>query len=114
MGHGSRRCAYDEGKACIVTFKAKESVISKQLDFYKSQGYPTQNGLYYTGFLVRRHTKEMKRLMNSWWREVKKFSHRDQVSLPYVLWEHKFGITLFPEHLRQEVYINAGDMNIGH
>jgi len=114
MSHGTRCCVYDEGKACIASFKAKKSVIFKQLDFYKSQKYPIRNGLYYTGFLLRKHTAKLKELMNSWWREVGKFSHRDQVSLPYVLWRHGFDITLFPEHLRQELYMNVGDMNIGH
>ena len=114
MEHGSRRCAYDEARACVMNSKAKESVISKQLDYYRSQEYPTQNGLYYTGFMVRKHTKELKELMNSWWGEVKKFSHRDQVSLPYVIWKHEFDITLFPEEFKQKLYMNVRDFNIGN
>lgn len=112
--HGSRRCVYDEGKVCIMNSKARESVVSKQLDYYRSQEYPTQNGLYYTGFMVRKHTKELKELMNSWWREVRKFSHRDQVSLPYVIWKHKFDITLFPEDFAQDLFMNVKDFNIGN
>lgn len=113
MGHGSRRCAYDEGKVCIWNHKAKESVMNKQLDYYREQGFPTQNGLQYTGFMVRRHTKKLKELMDSWWREVRKFTHRDQVSLPYVLWKHNFDVTLFPENFKQKLYLNVRDFNIG-
>ena len=114
MGHSCRRCLYDEGKVCVMNSKARESVISKQLDYYRGKEYPTQNGLYYTGFMVRKHTKELKELMNSWWGEVRKFSHRDQVSLPYVLWKHKFDITLFPENLKPKLYMNVRDFNIGN
>lgn len=114
MNHGSRRCVYDEGKVCVMNSKANESVMSKQLDFYRNEGYPAQNGLYYTGFMVRKHTKELKKLMNSWWREVKKFSHRDQVSLPYVVWKHGFDITLFPEGFKPKLYMNVRDFNIGN
>jgi len=114
MNHGSRRCVYDEGKVCIMNSKAKESVMSNQLDFYRAQGYPEQNGLYYTGFLVRRHTKASKNLMGAWWREVEKFTARDQVSLPYVLWKHGFDITLFPENLKQKLYDGVKDFNIGN
>jgi len=114
MSHGSRRCVYDEGKVCVMNSKAKESVISKQLDYYRSQEYPTQNGLYYTGFMVRKHTKELKKLMNSWWGEVRKFSHRDQVSLPYVIWKHKFNFTPCPEALKPKLFIGVKDINIGN
>jgi len=94
--HDYRRCAYDEGKICVMQNRVSKLAVDRQLEHYRSQGFPTQNGLYHTGFMIRKHTKKLKELMNSWWAEVREYSHRDQISLPYVLWKHKFDVTVFP------------------
>lgn len=94
--HDYRRCAYDEGKICVMQNRVSKSAVDRQLEHYRSQEFPPQNGLYHTGFMIRKHTKKLKKLMDAWWAEVRKFSHRDQISLPYVLWKQKFDVTVFP------------------
>ena len=86
--HRRRSCAYDEGKFCIGKKKDKKEVISNQLDFYRSENYPTRNGLHASGLLLRRHTEELREFLRLWWEQIEKYSHRDQISLPYVAWKH--------------------------
>lgn len=92
-----RDCVYDEGAKCIEKkrFKSNKKDISRQLAFYKSEDYPTHNGLYAAWWLFRRHTKELKKFMKLWWEQVEKYSHRDQISLPYVAWKHGMKITVY-------------------
>lgn len=88
-----RICVYEEGRVCIEGGKGNEAEISKQLKFYRSEGYPVDNGLYATFILFRRHTKKLKEFSRLWWEQVEKYSHRDQVSLPYVAWKHGMKIS---------------------
>lgn len=92
--HRRRSCVYDEGEFVIKIKKDVKAVVSKQLDFYRSQNYPAHNGLHASGLLFRRHTEKMKEFSERWWNQVEKFSHRDQISLPYVGWKYGMKISL--------------------
>lgn len=92
--HKRRSCAYDEGEFCIKKKKDNAEIISKQLIFYKSEKYPARNGLHASGLLMRRHIPRMKEFSKLWWEQVTEYSHRDQISLPYVAWKHNFEISL--------------------
>lgn len=92
--HKNRDCIYDEGEKCIKVGKDDEKSILKQLDFYKSDGYPVHNGLYATYWLFRRHTERLKELSKLWWAEIKDHSFRDQLSLPYVVWKYDMKMSL--------------------
>lgn len=94
--HQNRDCVYDEGAKCIEVGKGIKEVILKQLDFYRGENYPSHNGLYWTAFLFRRHTKELKEFSKRWWAELEKRSFRDQLSLPYVAWKYGVKISLLP------------------
>lgn len=94
--HPERDCAYDEGNWLIRKGKFDTEAIQKQLTFYRTEGFPLHAGLYHTNPLLRRHTPSMKEFSNLWWEQIKKYSYRDQVSLPYVAWKHDMRISLFP------------------
>ena len=87
-----RDCIYEEGLHCIEIKKDTEANIMEQLNFYKSENYPAHNGLYEATWLFRRHTKRLKEFMELWWEQIERFTHRDQISLPYVAW--KYGIRI--------------------
>jgi len=89
-----RVCIYEEGRLCIEGGKDSETNILKQLEFYKKEGYPIDNGLYATFVLFRRHTEKLKGFSRLWWEQLEKYSHRDQISLPYVAWKHNMKISL--------------------
>ena len=89
-----RICVYEEGRVCIEGGKGNREEILKQLDFYRSEGYPVDNGLYATFIVFRRHTKRLKEFSHLWWEQIERFSHRDQISLPYVAWKYGMKISL--------------------
>jgi len=91
--HRRRTCIYDEGEFCIEKRKDDKSVILNQLDFYRSEKCPAHNGLYASGFLMRRHTEKLKEFSELWWKQVERHSYRDQISLPYVAWKHGIWIS---------------------
>jgi len=89
-----RTCVYEEGRVCIEGGKGNEADILKQLEFYKKENYPVDNGLYATFVLFRRHTKRLKEFSRLWWEQIERYSHRDQISLPYVAWKYGMKISL--------------------
>ena len=93
--HQRRDCVYTEGVFCIKKFRELKTNILRQLDSYGIENYPYNNGLYRTGLLFRRHTKEMKEFSKLWWKQLKKYSNRDQISFPYVAWKHDKKISLY-------------------
>jgi len=92
--HKTRDCVYDEGQICIEKRIDDEATISRQLDFYRSENYPTHNGLHYSYILLRRHTKRTKEFSRLCWEQLEKYSFRDQISLPYVAWKHGMKISI--------------------
>jgi hypothetical protein len=50
--------------------------------------------MWANGFLIR--DGSLKDFEWSWWEEVKKFSHRDQLSMPYTIWKHNQAFSVIP------------------
>lgn len=92
--HKTRDCVYDEGRVCIEKKKDDKETILYQLAFYHDENYPAHNGLHYSYILLRRHTERMKEFSRLWWRQLEKYSFRDQISLPYVAWKHGMKISI--------------------
>ncbi len=88
MEHG-RDCIYEEMDACIERKKDNGENIERQRKFYISQQFPKHAGMIGSGILIRRHFCNVDLLMNEWWKYVKEYSHRDQLSFNFALWELK-------------------------
>lgn len=82
--HPERKCLYDEAEFCKLKGKDTAENIDPQIERYKKAGHPKGSGLWACGFIVRRHTPEMKRLCEQWWAEICAGSSRDQISFPFV------------------------------
>lgn len=90
--HPGNDCVYQEGKDIIALGKSKSSDVNKQVNSYKSQGFPKHYGLFETNVLVRKHNDSIcLALDHSWWNEMEKYTLRDQLSLTYVLWKENLG-----------------------
>jgi len=87
--HPDRNCIYEEFRACSERNKDDISVMQSQIDKYKKDGYPLNNGMTSSGFIYRRYTDETVEFMEKWFDEIKNGSIRDQLSFNYVAW--KFG-----------------------
>jgi len=89
--HAKRNCLYQAAQNCIDKDKDSRIIIEKQIDTYKSYGYPQNNGLVASGVMVRKHNDpQIINLMNNWWNEINNHSRRDQISFNYVCWKMHF------------------------
>lgn len=96
MKHNKRNCIYDEAKFCIDNKIGNKNNILDQINFYRKNNFPSNFGLYATGILIRKNTPATIKFMNVWYKEIKRFSCRDQISFPYVLWKNPISIGTMP------------------
>ena len=88
--HPERKCIYEEGIACIKQHKDTSTNVNKQLNRYKREGFPKNFGLPQSCIIIRHHNNpDCIKIMNEWWNEIEKGSHRDQLSFSYVLWKNQ-------------------------
>ncbi|XP_045791379.1 probable hexosyltransferase MUCI70 [Trifolium pratense] len=114
--HGARGSVYDEAKAVVKKNKAKPEEVEVQLNQYKKDGLPEDkrfNGkkaLCEASVIVRKHTPLTNLLMCVWFNEVVRFTSRDQLSFPYVLWQLKAfkNINMFPVCTRKDLVNSMG------
>lgn len=87
--HMERNCIYDEAAVVLRNHLAAKEKLVKQLTYYSECGFPLEHGLVCGGFMARMHKdKTVINVMNEWWEQVNKYSARDQISLPFVLWKN--------------------------
>jgi len=94
--HPHRRCLYAEGKACIEMHKVDPARARRQLAHYKQRGYPENNGLVSTGIIARRRSAELDRFESQWWKQVKRWTARDQLSFNFAGWLQEFDYNEIP------------------
>lgn len=97
----TRNCLYQEYEAILKlaekTGKVKDDPIlmKSQIERYRREGYPENNGLISSGVLIRNHhANDVKDAMELWWKELAAGSKRDQLSFNYAAWKNdlKFGV----------------------
>ena len=87
--HFSRDCLYDEAELLMIGSSISSKDIREQTDFYSREGMPRHFGLPETTVLIRRcNDPQLQDIMQQWWLQIERFTHRDQISLPYVLWKN--------------------------
>ncbi|XP_061997346.1 probable hexosyltransferase MUCI70 [Rosa rugosa] len=114
--HGARSSVYDEAKAVVKKNKAKPEEVEVQLAQYRHDGLPEDkrfNGkkaLAEASVIVREHTPLTNMFMCLWFNEVVRFTSRDQLSFPYVLWRLKVlkSINMFPVCTRKDLVNSMG------
>lgn len=83
--HPHRRNIIEEARECMRPGyeRDKPAIMNAQIQRYAKEGNPMGWRLMSTGLLIRRHTDSVKEFCEAWWKEVRKGSHRDQLSFPY-------------------------------
>ena len=100
--HPGRDCIYDEVLACEHFNKDSLSVMTEQIEKYRSSGFPAHAGLYQCGVLARDwRNQEMVNLCEVWWQHVLNYSKRDQLSFPFVMGD--FPVHGFSSILKDEL-----------
>ena len=92
--HAQRRCLYQEANEIINVKLDNPELVKQQLNFYQSVGMPPYYGLYEMGCYIRKVNQNTIDFGLSWFEQVCKFSSRDQVSFPFVLWNFEDRIKL--------------------
>lgn len=101
--HFERECIYEEAGACLLCKKGNKEKLIRQISDYYREGYPINNGLYEMACIVRRHNDELvQKVMEDWYREVERYSERDQVSFPIVCYRNHF----LPDICDRNIYGN--------
>lgn len=94
--HPERNCLYKEALRCIELKKDNKEILSKQIIRYHNLKMPYHWGLYATGVLIRRRFDQRTfKLYTDWWKEVENYSRRDQISLPFCLWNNQIKLKTF-------------------
>lgn len=116
--HGARSNVYDEAKAVVKKNKATPQEVEVQITQYNHDGLPQDkrfNGkkaLNEASVIVREHTPVTNLFMCLWFNEVVRFTSRDQLSFPYVLWRLKVlkNINMFPVCTRKDLVNSMGHL----
>jgi hypothetical protein len=89
--HPERDCIYEEAEACLKVSKHQGLRLREQVSHYYAEGYPKHNGLLACGVIVRDMWRdEPRKIGYSWWEETLRWTPRDQLALPYVLWKNNY------------------------
>ncbi len=87
--HPLRDCVYQEIKACIRQHKEDPDRLKRYANKLKQAGLPAHYGLL-EGAVILRETgnQKLQSLMAAWWQEFSQVIRRDQLSLPFILWQN--------------------------
>ena len=108
----ARNCVYKEADDLLRRMENgfyldDPNLIKNQVKKYKELGYPENNGLAATMIVYRRHNnKELIKVMEDWWDELKNGSRRDQLSFNFVLWKNSFLANLIEGDPRYNPYFS--------
>jgi len=61
--HYRRNCVYDEGEECANLKLDDPKIIQDQMQKYRKQNYPVNNGLLETAIMIRKNNKKIKDIM---------------------------------------------------
>ena len=82
-------CIYTERNFLIFIDSVNMEEIDKQINDYKNAGFPKHFGMREFSIIVRKHNdSKLQNLMDQWWEQVNKYTMRDQISFPYILWKN--------------------------
>ena len=84
----ARDCIYDDAELAKQRLLDEPARIDVQMQRYRAAGYPAHNGLHMSGIIARHHGRaNVSQMCELWWREHRRGSKRDQLSLNYAIWK---------------------------
>lgn len=100
----ARNCVLEEAVFCSGRPKTAGLPVVAQAEHYLELGMPPRWGLWAAGIIGRRHTSRVKELGSAWLLEQQRWTVRDQISLPYLLWARDWRPATWPFHQRENPY----------
>ena len=96
LQHPERNKIDQEFSAVINCKKEKKRIVNLVKHRYKKKKFPDILQLTENSIIIRRHNnKNIIKLMKVWWKEIKKYSYRDQLSLNYAIWKSNLKIKIY-------------------
>ena len=113
LEHPDRNSIYKEMNAVVSYKKESKKVVSVIRKRYKKHDFPDDIGLSENSLIVRKHKeKDCIDLMNRWFNEINKYSHRDQLSFGYILWKTRYKkVKYIPKRIIYE-YFNKDEFHL--
>jgi hypothetical protein len=97
--HPDRSTIIEEVPVCKSLGKfsiADLGIIDTQIHDYLTDGMPENQPLTENNFIVRKHSDpRVQELMESWWENLERYTKRDQISFPYVVWKSGLSVKKF-------------------
>ena len=88
LEHYNRNSVFSEINVVTLAKKDKNSTTSLVRIKYQKEKFPDNNGLVDNSLIIRKHNEKKNIfLMEEWWKEIKNYSHRDQLSFNYAMWK---------------------------
>jgi len=85
--HPGWDCVYEELPQAAAQKKCFGLPLAEQVGSYRAEGFPEHAGLMAATLIARDpRSAQVARTNEAWWAEIRKWSYRDQLSLPVVLW----------------------------
>jgi hypothetical protein len=97
--HPERDGVYAELRACADLGKDDPSTLSSVAEMYRFEGMPEHGFLHAAGFILRRHTQPIVRFNETWHRELRRTTFRDQPALAHTLWKSGLQRTTIHENI---------------
>jgi hypothetical protein len=94
--HPYRGCVYEEGEEVKKINFDIGTLIDEQLNFYKQENYPRNNGLFELPARIQRNTEDTQKMCLMWWELICKYSSRDQISFPFACFKTKTHLSIMP------------------
>jgi len=112
-----RNCIYGEANTILQlgiknngNYKDNPLLIKEQMNRYRRDGYPENNGLVVQMEVLRRHNeKDVIESMENHWNELKYNSKREQLSFNYIAWKNDLKFSYIQGDSRDNKYfLNMG------
>lgn len=103
-----RDCLFQEAAYCQDWPQNRHMPLREQTAHYRAEGMPEHYGLYACGVLLWRNTPYAREFGEMWLDENRRWSTRDQVSFPYILWKRPINFGLFPAHQLKNPHFRVG------
>lgn len=100
--HTKRKCVYEEIKVCGQYQIETTQNLGGIAKFLLDRKFPANAGLIENTCRIQRNTDETRAMGLMWWELICKYSSRDQLSLPYVLYKLSIPVSVLPGHAQDD------------
>ncbi|MGP0565579.1 MULTISPECIES: glycosyltransferase [unclassified Nitrospina] len=101
--HPLRKTIHEELEACVKLNKDAPEVMEEQIAFYQASGFEHDDLIESNFMMFDLKNHRVRSALNFWWKEIDRFSRRDQLSLNYSLSQNRIAwnrITRHPDSIR--------------